>query len=121
MTERIAIGIGCTTQATSEDMIALIKNCITDFHPGSLLATLDRRADIAGIVADQLGLKLMLFSASQLAQTTGTTIHSPRAMEEVGTGSVAEAAALTALGPAARLLIARRTGNRCTCAIAMLP
>jgi len=121
MTERIAIGIGCTSQATSEDVLTLIKNCTTDFSPGSVLATLDRRADIATKVATHLGLELMLFPAAQLAQAAGTTIQSERAMKEVGTSSVAEAAALTALGPAARLLVARRTGHRCTCAIAVLP
>ena len=121
MTEWLAIGIGCTSQATSDDILALIKSCTTDFAPGTVLATLDRRADIAQKVALHLGLKLILFSASQLAQATGTTIQSELAMKQVGTTSVAEAAALAALGPAARLLVPRRTGHRCTCAIAVLP
>jgi len=121
MTEFLSIGIGCSSRATSEDVIQLIRSCVTELLPGTLLATLDRCAGVAEIVATSLGLKLMLYPASALAQVAGTTIHSTMALHRAGTPSVAEASALLSLGPQARLIVPRQTGHLCTCAVAVLP
>jgi len=121
MTHRLSIGIGCSSSATSNDVIHLIQSCVDEMLPGSLLATLDRCAGIGEIVATSLGLRLMLFSASSLAQVPGITIHSPMALGKAGTPSVAEASALLSLGPQARLIVPRQTGRLCTCAVAVMP
>jgi cobalt-precorrin 5A hydrolase len=121
MTQRSAIGFGCTSRAASEDILHLIRSCVPAVLPDTLLATLDRCAAIGESVASSLGLKLLLFPASALAQVSTITIHSTTAFEKTGTPSVAEASALLALGPQARLIVSRQTGLLCTCAVAVLP
>jgi cobalt-precorrin 5A hydrolase len=120
MSQRVAIGIGCSSRATPEDLISLIETCAIEITPGSILATLDRCAAIGEAVAARLGLRLMLFSANMLAQIDGVESHSHFASASVGTSSVAEASALASLGPAAQLAVPRRTGHFCTCAVAVL-
>jgi cobalt-precorrin 5A hydrolase len=121
MSQRIAIGIGCSSRATPEDLIDLIETCAIEIMPGSILATLDQRANLGEAVAARLGLRLMLFSANSLANVDGVESHSSLASARVGTSSVAEASALASLGPAARLALPRKTGRFCTCAVAVLP
>ena len=119
--QRLSIGIGCSSRATSDDVLALIKSCVKEVFPDTVLATLDSRSRMGEAVANLLGLPLMLFSASTLALITGTTIESSLALRSSGTRSVAEASALAALGPQARLVVTRHTGRLCTCAVAVLP
>jgi cobalt-precorrin 5A hydrolase len=121
MTQRWAIGMGASSRAASADVVALIRASVDDLKPDALLATLDRRAEIAAQVAAELGLRLVLLSADVLAGARGVKTASERSAAETGSGSVAEAAALASLGPGARLVMERRTGNRCTCAMAVLP
>jgi cobalt-precorrin 5A hydrolase len=120
MTQRLSIGIGCSSRATTDDIIRLIHTCVGEILPGSVLATLDRRASVGECVSVSLGLKLMLFSADALGHVPGTTVHSALASSKTGTPSVAEAAALASLGSLARLIVPRQTGHRCTCAVAVL-
>lgn len=119
--QRLSIGIGCSSRATSDDVLALIKSCVDEVVPDTVLATLDSRSHMGEAVASILGLPLMLFSASTLALITGSTIESSLALRNSGTPSVAEASALAALGPQARLVVPRHTGRLCTCAVAVLP
>ena len=121
MTQRSAIGMGASSHATCTDVVALIRASVNAIEPGVLLATLDRRAEIASQVAAELGLQLVLLPAETLAGVGGVKTTSKRSAAETGSASVAEAAALASLGPGARLVLQRRTGNRCTCAMAVLP
>ena len=121
MSQHVAIGIGCSSRATAEDVINLIESCAVEIAPGSIVATLDRCANIGEAVAVSLGLRLMLFPANMLAQVAGVTSHSLLASAKVGTSSVAEASALASLGPTAQLALPRQTGRFCTCAVAVLP
>ena len=114
-----AIGIGGTKAATARDLLALIAREIGVPPPGAVLATIDRRECLAYDVARELGLDVVSFDAATLARVPQTTIVSLRALASVGTPSVAEAAALAAIGEGARLVIARRTGRACTCALAV--
>ena len=120
-TKQIAIGIGCSSSATSADILTLIRTSISSIPSDAVLATLDRRSPIAESVAETLNLRLILFPAASLAQVHGVLANSPIALAETGTANVAEAAALAALGPRAMLLIPRQTGHLCTCAVAILP
>ncbi len=119
---KTAIGFGATSRATTADVVALITSACGPIDEGTLLATLDRRAPLARDVAREFGCEVVIFDAVELAPVAATSEHgaslvaSPRALETVGTPSVAEAAALAALGPNARLVVARRTGRGCTCA-----
>jgi cobalt-precorrin 5A hydrolase len=120
MSQHVSIGIGCSSRATVEDVLQLVKSCAVEIAPDSIVATLDRRSTIGEAVAANLGLRLMLFPAETLAQVPGVKNHSSLATATVGTSSVAEAAALAALGPTARLTITRQTGRFCTCAVAVI-
>lgn len=120
MIATFSIGIGCSSRASAEEVIQLIASAIDlkALPSGAVLATVDRRREIAASVATKLGIPVALFAAEILAGVKGTTTYSSSALDAIGTGSVAEAAALAALGPAARLTLARRTGRHCTCAFA---
>jgi cobalt-precorrin 5A hydrolase len=121
MIQHLSIGMGCSSRAVSDDVVALILTCVGEVVPDSILATLDSRSRMGETVAAALGLRLMLFPASALARVTGIATPSQIALRSSGTPSVAEAAALIALGPEARLSLPRRTGRLCTCAVAVLP
>ncbi len=121
MTQRLSIGFGSSSVATCADILDLIRTHVPELGSEVLLATVDRRAAVGERVANSLRLKLVLFPASVLSGTAGVESASARALEAIGTASVAEAAALAALGPAARLLLPRRSGRHCTCAVAVLP
>lgn len=120
MNVRRAIGIGCASDATVDDVLDLVRETIGDAG-ATALATIDRRAAIGRAVAAKLRLPLVLFDADVLNAVAGIQTPSARAAATVDTASVAEASALAALGPGARLLVARRTGRRATCALAEFP
>ncbi len=87
-----------------------------------LLATASAKADapVARELAAFLGLRLCGIDLAAL-DAEDTLTHSPHVAERFGTGSVAEAAALAAAGPGARLLGPRAvSGDRlATAAIAI--
>ncbi len=118
--QHVAIGIGCSSRAMPADIINLIERCAIEIVPDSIIATLDRRSNIAEVVAETLGLQLMLFPGSILAQISGVKNQSLLAYTKTGTSSVAEAAALASLGPKAQLSLPRQTGRFCTCAVAVI-
>ncbi len=115
-----AIGIGAASAARLDDVLALIQATVGFATDGACLATIDRRADLAREISVLLDLELRLFTAEQLAAVPGTVTPSARSADAVGSASVAEAAALAALGPSAWLAIPRKTGILCTCALAEL-
>lgn len=114
----LSIGIGCSSRATSDDVIRLITTSIDSIPSGTVLATLDRRASMGKIVASILGLRLMVFPAKTLAGIHGTKTYSSLAFAKTRTANVAEASALAALGPAASLIAPQTKGRFCTCAVA---
>jgi len=118
--ERLSIGIGCSSRASSQDVIRLIEASVDPIPFGTTLATLDRRAPIGEIVAATLGLRLVLLPASVLAGVAGVTTHSTLALSKTRTANVAEASALASLGPSARLIVPQTKGRFCTCAVAAL-
>ncbi|TDL74932.1 cobalamin biosynthesis protein [Palleronia sediminis] len=76
------------------------------------LATLDTKATApqARALARTLGLPLCAIGRDALARQS-TLTHSPRQMADFGCGSLAEAAALAAAGPGARLCGARQVSK----------
>jgi cobalt-precorrin 5A hydrolase len=116
-----SIGIGCSSRATASDVIELIHQCVNEIAPDTMVATLDRCSSVAEIVAAALRLRLVLFPANVLSHVRGVRTYSMLAASRVNTASVAEASALASLGPTARLILPRRTGRFCTCAVAVLP
>jgi cobalt-precorrin 5A hydrolase len=85
----------------------------------AVLATVDRRAAEDGVrsLALDLGWRLVGLPVADLAAQTVPN-PSARVAGAMGTGSVAEAAALVAAGPGATLLIAKRVLDGVTVAVA---
>ena len=120
-----ALGFGASSTATVEDVLALVRATTTEVSGAAplMLATVAAREGLARCVAAALGCKLAIFAPAELARVAdeaALTRVSTRALAAIGAPSVAEAAALAALGPRARLIVPRRTGRRCTCALAEL-
>jgi cobalt-precorrin 5A hydrolase len=121
----IIAGVGCrkgTAAAAIEAAIAaaLAGSGITPNSLG-LIATAQAKANESGIVdaAVTLGVRLVLVPQTELVDAGARTItHSQRVRRHVGVSSVAEAAALAAGGPTARLLAARIVVGPATCALA---
>ncbi|ADW71225.1 cobalamin biosynthesis protein [Granulicella tundricola] len=121
MTPTQSIGIGCSSNATPEDILTLIHASIPTIFPATILATINRRAEIARTVAEALGINLLLYPAEVLAKIPSTLTTSQASLAHTGTPSIAEAAALAALGPLAHITLPRQTGHLCTCAVATIP
>jgi cobalt-precorrin 5A hydrolase len=118
-------GIGFRAGASWQDIVALVtlatKN--VSLSPDDLrgLATLDQKAAEAGFIeaADRLKLRAIAIRPDVLrGMADGVCTHSPRVQALHGVGSVAEASALAAAGPGARLLLGRIASERVTCALA---
>jgi cobalt-precorrin 5A hydrolase len=121
----IVAGIGCRKGASREDVTAVIATALAKAGLSddalSLIATPRSKGEEHGILAaaDALGVRLVLVpDAEFLAAGALTETHSERVMALIGVPSVAEAAALAAAGPSARLLAARIVVGPATCALA---
>ncbi|MBP0462170.1 Rv2231c family pyridoxal phosphate-dependent protein CobC, partial [Streptomyces montanisoli] len=121
----LTVGVGARRGVTADEVIALVADALLDggLRPARVarLATLDARAREPGLVAAaaRLGVPLCGYTAEALA-----AVEVPHASEAVraavGTGSVAEAAALAGGGV---LLVGKRkaAAGTATCAIAGAP
>ncbi|QBF30351.1 cobalamin biosynthesis protein [Thalassococcus sp. S3] len=115
----IVAGFGFRAGA-GEDSLADALRLATGAHaPDALATAADKAASLASLAA-RLRLSVIPVSADQLrAQRTHT--QSQAAETARGTGSVAEAAALAAAGPGARLVAPRYVSQdrMATCALAI--
>ena len=113
------LGIGASSSATAADIAALAGEVLDAGGMGwssvTAVATTERLAGDARLAA--LGVPVVGFPAGSLAAVEGTQ-RSARAAVAAGTPSVAEAAALLAAGPGARLLVAKRRAARVPGALA---
>jgi cobalt-precorrin 5A hydrolase/precorrin-3B C17-methyltransferase len=125
---RLAVGIGCSTAATADEVAAVVDGALAEVPAGGsaageageapvLVATVDRRAGHPGIAGARPGAPVLTFPADLLA---GVDVPNPSTAvdEAVGTPSVAEAAALLAAGPGGRLLVDKQRGPTATAAVA---
>jgi cobalt-precorrin 5A hydrolase/precorrin-3B C17-methyltransferase len=124
----LVVGVGSARGVPADEVDALIEAALAaaDLHPSSVrcLATVDRKATEPGIVAAaaRRGRPLVSFPAARLA-----AVEVPNPSEivraEVGTPSVAEAAALHAArssGRSAELVVEKRVSAHATVAVARL-
>jgi cobalt-precorrin 5A hydrolase len=113
----IVAGFGCRAGATPGALAAALAATGHD-RPDALAIPADRAALLQPLAA-QLGVPLIPVAADALHCVATPTI-SPASLIARGTGSVAEAAALVAAGPGARLIVLRRIDpdRLATCAIA---
>lgn len=115
----IVAGFGFRCGATLESLRAALALAQQGVPAVTHLATAQAKAMALAPLAEALGLPLVAIAADALAATpTHTQSTASRATHD--TGSVAEAAALAAAGPGARLLCPRQISpdRMATCAIA---
>ena len=121
----IALGIGCRRNASADDIAALIAEALAaaalQLDAIGVVATESAKAEEAGIiaVARRLGRPLVGIIASELAGVSHlAATNSARVQHLKGVPSVAETAALAAVGAHARLLLPRIANATATCALA---
>ncbi|HEX2274482.1 MAG TPA: precorrin-3B C(17)-methyltransferase [Acidimicrobiales bacterium] len=117
----LVVGVGASTGAPAAEVAGLVASALRraglDAAAVAEVATIDRRAADPAIGA--LGLPVRAFPAAELA-AVGAGVPSPSAVvaAAVGTPSVAEAAALLAAGPGARLVVTKIASAHATVAVA---
>ncbi|MDQ6840752.1 MAG: precorrin-3B C(17)-methyltransferase [Actinomycetota bacterium] len=115
----LVVGIGASTAAPAGAAVDLLAAALADAgldrSAVGLVATIDRRA--ADPVVTALGHAVRSFTADQLA-AVAVPNPSPIVAGEVGTPSVAEAAALLGAGTGAELVVTKRKGTSATVAVA---
>jgi cobalamin biosynthesis protein CbiG len=112
----ITVGVGASSAATAEEVLAAVDAVLPDGRTDVRLSTLDARAAEPGIAgaAAARNWPLVGYAAAELA---AVAVPSPsgRVAVAVGTPSVAEAAALLGGGT---LLVAKTVVGRVTVAVA---
>jgi cobalt-precorrin 5A hydrolase/precorrin-3B C17-methyltransferase len=115
----LVVGVGASTDAPGDAAASLLDAALAEHGLAreslACVATIDRRADDP--VVTELKLPVRSFTAGVLA-TVDVPNPSAVVQAEVGTPSVAEAAALLAAGPDAELVVTKQVGTTATLAIA---
>jgi cobalt-precorrin 5A hydrolase len=121
----IVAGIGCRKGTPAADISAAIGDALACAGLATqaldLIAAPEFKRGEHGVAAAAaaLGVPLVLVADAALeAAGARTQSHSERVLALMGVPSVAEAAALAAGGPTARLIVPRMTVGVATCAIA---
>jgi len=118
----IVAGVGFRAACAAEDITALVREVAAASGVAvDRLAAPDFKAEAPALrrAAEMLGLKLVLASEAALAEVEPLCLtHSRVAEAATGLTSVAEACALVAAGPGARLLGPRTSNGVATCALA---
>ena len=122
----IVAGIGCGRDTSSEDIVSLIFLALSNFGIAqedlTAIATETSKADQRGIAnaARSLSVPILRCPVADLGRVADQVLtRSSRVQELKGVPSIAEASALVAAGPNARLLGARVVAKKVTCAIAI--
>ncbi len=121
----IVAGVGCRRGAQALDVEAAVRAALAraNVAAGALdvIATIAAKRGEAGIqaAAEKLGVSVVVVADADLQTASDRTeTRSERVLALAGVPSVAEAAALAAAGPAARLISPRLVVGAATCALA---
>jgi cobalt-precorrin 5A hydrolase len=121
----IVAGVGCRRGASAPDIEAAIQAALVragiTAQALDCIATTAAKQSEAGIAAaaTKFGVDVVLVTDAELQAAGGrTTTRSERVLALTGVPSVAEAAALAAAGPTARLISPRLVIGAATCALA---
>jgi cobalt-precorrin 5A hydrolase len=124
----IAAGIGCKRGAPASDIEGAIRAALAcaqiDAGALGIIATIEAKRAEVGIraVAEKFGVSIVVVPQREFAAANGRVeTHSERVSALAGVGSVAEAAALAAAGPASKLIVPRIVVGTATCALAAVP
>ena len=121
----IVAGFGFRASASEESLRSAFDLATANQPPDQVvtaLATASDKAQAASLAALAQTLALPVHPIDDAAIRAATTLtQSPRVQSERGTGSLAEAAALSAAGPGARLISPRHISadRQATCAVAI--
>ena len=125
---RLALGVGCERGLPAGDLARLVEDTLAahDLDPQAIgaVVSLDLKAGEPAVraLADGLDVPARFFDAATLErETPRLATPSEAVFREVGCFGVAEGAALAAVGPAGRLLVAKVKGERATVAVAEAP
>jgi cobalt-precorrin 5A hydrolase len=112
----IVAGFGCRSGADKEALRAALA---AHGVAVNAVATLRHKADLLAPLADALAVPLILIEPADV-EGVETPTKSAASLTAFGTGSVAEAVALAAAGPGARLISTRiiSADGQATCALA---
>lgn len=115
----IVAGFGFRSRATLASLQAALMAAQEGLPPVTHLATAADKAPALAPLAEALGLPIATID-DEAIRTASTRTASPASQKARGTGSMAEAAAMAAIGPGARLIRPRRISpdRLATCAIA---
>jgi cobalt-precorrin 5A hydrolase/precorrin-3B C17-methyltransferase len=121
----LAVGVGCERGTTYDEVSKLIEDTLTSHGLSSdsvgCYASIDLKEDEPAIHGLEYKY-VRYFSAEELkAESHRLKTPSDYVLAEVGTPSVAEAAALAAAGPDAELIVPKTKSKRATVAIARAP
>ncbi|WP_246776595.1 cobalamin biosynthesis protein [Microvirga sp. VF16] len=123
----IVAGIGFRRSVTAEEIVTLVEQALERAALArdalAKLATIEALADQPAFTeaARRLAISAIAVEESELsAAAPRIRTHSARSIAAHGVGSVAEAAALTAAGPRAHLILERIASASATCALARL-
>ncbi len=121
----LAIGVGCERGTTYEEVSKLIEDTLASHGLSeisvSCYASIDLKEDEPAIYGLEY-TRIRYFSADELkAESHRLKNPSDYVFAEVGTPSVAEAAALAAAGPDSELIVPKTKSKRATVAIARAP
>lgn len=121
----IVAGVGCRRDAPAADVEAAVRAALASANVAAdaldAIATIAAKQNEAGIrtTAARFGVAIMPVAEPELASAGERTItRSERVLALLGVPSVAEAAALAAAGPHARLICPRLVIGAATCALA---
>jgi len=118
---KIVAGFGFRASATVDSLRSAYDIAAADHTVTALATSYDKaQATCLTLLADALALPIHPIGAGAIAGAQ-TITQSPRIQRERSTGSLAEATALAAAGPGARLISSRHISQdrRATCAIAI--
>lgn len=125
MGRRIVIGMGCRKGCSAADALSLARQVLAAAPcPADALvaiATIAARSEEPALVAvsAHFGVPLLAFPAERLElETPRLATPSEVVYRETGCHGVAEAAALAACGPSARLAVTKRIDGGVTAAVA---
>lgn len=121
----LAIGLGFRKAATAEALVGLVREARARLPaalagaPAVLATIAEKDRPALREAAARLGLPVTVLAKAALRGTEDRiTVDSATARACLGIPSVAEAAALAAAGPGARLVVTRIASEAATCAIA---
>ena len=121
-----ALGLGCERGCEPQELLSLADKVLHDVVEDATaligIFTIDQRMHEPAIVytAERLGLPIGCFSAELLETLTPRLLNpSERVFALVGCHGVAEAAALSGIGPEGRLIVEKTKSAHATAALAV--